>query len=127
LGEEVFVPEIFLFAPADRRECVTTVAWNGGFPMVFPQVDCLILVRRKRTWFGLGKAVETVECAPAAEVMEQIAHALAPFDGTDDLFVLTPDQARRHAGVFRRIAGEPFAGAFSSVALDAFVDVDVLS
>jgi len=127
LGDEVFVPEIFLFAPEDRRECVTTVSWNGYFPMIFPQVDYLVLVRRNRAWFGLGKAVEKVEFAPAPRVLEQIAGALAPFGGTDGLSILTPDQARRHARTFRRIAGEPFADAFSSVALDAFIDVDFLS
>lgn len=127
LGEEVFVPEIFLFAPEGRRECVTTVSWNGCFPMIFPRVDYFVLVRSNRALFGLGKAVERIEYAPAPWVLEQIAGALAPFDGTDDLSILTPDQARRHARTFRRIAGEPFADAFSSVALDAFIDVDFLS
>jgi hypothetical protein len=127
LGEDVFVPEIFLFAPEGRRECVTTVTWNGYFPTLFPRVDYLVLVRRTRPWFGLGKVTETVEYAPAPQVLEQIADALAPFEGTDDLAILTPDQARRHAETFRRIAGEPFSGAFSSIALDAFVDVDVRS
>jgi len=127
LGEEVFVPEIFLFAPAGRRECVTTVTWNGYFPMIFPQIDYLVLVRRKRSWFGLGKTVEKVEFAPAAGVLEQIAGALAPFDGADGLSILAPDQARRHARAFRRIAGEPFADVFSRISLDAFIDVDFLS
>ncbi|MDH3790733.1 MAG: hypothetical protein OEU56_15185 [Rhodospirillales bacterium] len=127
LGEEVFVPEIFLFAPEGRRECVTTVTWNGYFPMIFPRVDYLVLVRRNRPWFGLGKAVERVEYAPAPRILEQIAGALAPFDGADDLSILTPDQVRRHARTFHRIVGEPFAGAFSSVALDGFIDVDFLS
>lgn len=127
LGDEVFVPEIFLFALKGRRECVTTVTWNGYFPMIFPRVDYLVLVRRERPWFGLGKTVEKVEYAPAAGVLGQMAGALTPFDGVDNLSILTPDQARRHAKTFRRITGEPFAGVFSSVALDAFIDVDFLS
>jgi hypothetical protein len=127
LGEDIFVPEILLFARDGGRECLTTVTWNGYFPMVFPPVDYLVLVRRTRPWFGFGKITETVEYAPAPQVLEQIGGALAPFEGTDDLSVLTPDQASRHVETFRQIVGEPLAGGFSRIALDAFVDVDFLS
>lgn len=122
---QVYFPQIFLFAPKGERQCATAITWNGA-AMAFPAVDYVILVRREKTLFGLGTPDETIEYVPASAVWDIVGKALTPLDGSDDLAVLTLDEAKQNAKRIAAIAGKPFANAFTRVPYDAFVDVDFL-
>lgn len=123
---KVYFPQIFLFAPKGERECATAITWNGA-AMAFPEVDHVILVRREKSFFGFGAANETIEHLPASTVRDIIGEALTPLEESDDLAILTLEQAKRNAKRIAALAGKPFADAFTRVPYDAFVDVDFLS
>ncbi|MDA8233952.1 MAG: hypothetical protein M0Z31_03935 [Clostridia bacterium] len=123
LGDEVFVPQIFLIQREGEKDLHRVITWTQAIPQIFPECEYIIVLIEKRR-FGLkNKAEEGI--IPYHLVISQIEQYLEPIDGPiPNLKILKPQKAAEVVDIFNGFKIDDYDD-FLRVGLDNFIDIKI--
>lgn len=88
LGEEYFVPKVFLFKTKSTGELITISTWADHIPNVFPPTDYYLLIKEYKKLF---RKVQEVGLIDSALFRERFNSVTEQFD--DDCLIIHPKKS----------------------------------
>ena len=96
LGEDYFVPKIFLFQRKSDGHIISTTIWPEHIPCIFPQVDYLLLCKKYKKWF---RAIEEDGFISSETFHTRFGSYLDDY-GFMNCKILHPDKAEQLSDIF---------------------------
>lgn len=100
LGENYFVPNIFIVKKPDSKELIRLITWNQSIPQVIPECDFISILRKKKGLLGLmGKQEKGL--IRYSDVIIKMGSLLEPFDGPiSGIKILNPENYEKASVIF---------------------------
>lgn len=114
LGDEYFVPTMFLVRRASTGSPITFSTWTQHIPNVFPPADYFLLNRQRRKLF---RTKEESGLISRKTLMEVFGSYLEPFD-FKDCYIIHPEKAERVADIFNTVEFEADLKGFLGDGID---------
>jgi len=102
LGDEYFVPTMFLVRRASTGSPITFSTWTQHIPNVFPPADYFLLNRQRRKLF---RTIEESGLISHKTLMDVFGSYLEPFD-FKDCYIIHPANAELVADIFNTVEFE---------------------
>jgi len=124
-GEDMFVPRLVPIQRKGSRQVGAAFTYTQGIPMIVPESEWVILVRKNRR-FSLKKKAQEITVINARTFAELLAGCIRPYDWPElNVQMITPESAQKAAEITSKIDRTLPRSEFDVIEKDAFVDIQL--
>ena len=91
LGEDIYVPNLFMIKNQKTKELFSYVVWSQSIPLILPKVDFVILVKNYRKLF---RKIEEIGMVKYEDVISKFSNEFKKFEHNEvDCLILEQQDA----------------------------------
>jgi hypothetical protein len=121
LGNDYFVPRIFIVKKDASNELLTAITWSESIPQLIPECDLVIVSRKKAGFLNISKKREQ-GIVKYSELIQKMGSILETFDGTiPGIKILKPGNYKSALKIFNSVDIHPHT-SIEGVPLDVVID-----
>ncbi|OGL88876.1 hypothetical protein A3I42_01125 [Candidatus Uhrbacteria bacterium RIFCSPLOWO2_02_FULL_49_11] len=125
LGDDFFVPRMFILKDQSAGELKTAISWTDGIPQIFASCDLVGIVKMKKRLFSSQTKSTKEGFIEYDDLMKLIGDLAQPFQGpVSGIKILKSDKTREVQKIFKSLRPQS-TDEFKSISPDEFIDIQV--